>query len=108
MDNEWKDLNKNTPIDILLKDEYVIGEFIDGELEGEIKKECVVKNLKDYIVTDIDYRYRLKPLEPIAITLKLHDEILAVLESESTIIQDACWYEETITKLDGRPVKIIE
>lgn len=112
--DEWKDLEiGNIPNEIMTSEDVEIEKVTvcrDMTLKHkivDIKVKDRWKIFRDISVNRNSYRYRLKPLESMRITRKLHDEIYKILESGNKIIQDAAWSGGLIVKLDEHSIEII-
>ncbi len=100
---EWKDLNKTAPIDVLINmEKYQIQLLSSNEGWRDTQIEDEVELFEKINNRFLQYRYRLKPLEPIRIIRKLND-LMFHGELNGAIFEDGI-----MKKFDGRKVEIID
>ena len=115
MENNWKELEiGNIPSDFYtnefldIENRWKCGEWLQSNNIHVIDRWEIIKNL----LTDknFEYRYRLKPLEPIRITRDLagflYDSDKLELEAycDNAVFDD----DNQLIECDGRPVEIID
>lgn len=101
--SDWKELEIGTPIEVLIKNKYEIAKLILNEYRV-IPKEDLEDRIKIYEALDDgdSLFYRLKPLEPIRISIELAE---AILEHQ---IPGATFNDCQLIRFRYRKVEIIE